>query len=117
MKDFQRSPLFGTGPSNETRYGKSEVLFMRTNGLTDLLVRIGLIGFLFISWTFFHSTKNYFTISGILKPKTSAYILIFITFLISLSETYFNMPLFWSFFFLQYAETISQTDTYEIIDA
>ena len=60
-----------------------------------------------------YAHKNYNT----LEPKTSEYILIFIPFLISLSETYFNMPLFWSFFFLQYAETISQTDTYEIIDA
>ena len=117
FKDFQRSPLFGTGPSNETRYGKEEVLFMRTNGLTDLAVRVGLLGFLFICWTFLHSLKNYFSVIGISKPKTSAYILMFITFLISLSETYFNMPFFWSLFFLQYAQIISQTDTYEIIDS
>ena len=48
LSDFHRSPLFGTGPSDETRYGKNEVLFMRTNGLADLIVRIGVIGFLFI---------------------------------------------------------------------
>jgi len=117
FKDFQRSPLFGTGPSNETRYGKNEILFMRTNGLTDFAVKVGLLGFLFICWTFFHSLKNYFSESGISKPKTSAHILMFITFLISLSEAYFNMPFFWSLFFLQYAEIISQTGTYEIIDS
>jgi hypothetical protein len=116
FKDFQRSPIFGTGPSNETRYGKKEVLFMRTNGLTDLVVRVGLLGFLFICWTFFRSLKNYFSENGMSPPKTSAYILVFITFLISLSETYFNMPFFWSLFFLQYAQSISQTETYEIID-
>jgi hypothetical protein len=116
FKDFQRSPIFGTGPSNETRYGKKEVLFMRTNGLTDLVVRVGLLGFLFICWTFFRSLKNYFSENGMSPPKTSAYILVFITFLISLSETYFNMPFFWSLFFLQYAQSIAQTETYEIID-
>ena len=116
LEDLQRSPLFGTGPSDETRYGKNEVLFMRTNGLADLIVRIGFIGFLFICWTFFRSLKTYFDASDIPKPKTSACILIFITFLISLSETYFNMPFFWSLFLLQYAERIPPVETYEIVD-
>jgi hypothetical protein len=116
INDFHRSPLVGTGPSDETRYGKTEVLFMRTNGLADLIVRIGLIGFLFICWTFVQSLKKYFTKSEILKPKTATYIFIFITFLISLSETYFNMPFFWSLFLLQYAERIPPVNTYEIID-
>ena len=116
VRDFQRSPIFGTGPSDETRYGKKEVLFMRTNGLTDLMVRIGILGFLFICWMFFHSLKKYFNKIDISKPKTCAYILICITFLISMSETYFNMPFFWSLFLLQYAETTPPINTYEIID-
>ena len=116
LNDFQRSPLFGTGPSDETRYGKSEVLFMRTNGLADLIVKIGIIGFVFVCWTFFHSLKRYFSISEIPKPKTSAYVFIFITFLISLSETYFNMPFFWSLFLLQYAERVPPINTYEIVE-
>ena len=116
LADFRRSPLFGTGPSDDTRYGKNEVLYMRTNGLADLIVRIGTIGFLFICWTFFTSSKKYFTINEIPKPKTSACIFIFVTFLISLSETYFNMPFFWSLFLLQYAERIPPIDTYEIVD-
>ncbi len=116
VTDFQRSPLFGTGPSDETRYGKTEVLFMRTNGLTDFLVRIGLIGFLFICWFFFQSLKNYLIKKDISKPKTSACIIIFTTFLISLSEAYFNMPFFWSLFLLQYSEIIQPPDAYEIIE-
>ena len=116
LSDFRRSPLFGTGPSDETRYGKKEILFMRTNGLADLIVRIGIIGFLFVCWTFFVSLKKYFATNEIPKPKTSAYIFIFITFLISLSETYFNMPFFWSLFLLQYAERIPPINTYEIVD-
>jgi len=116
MRDFQRSPIFGTGPSDETRYGKTEALFMRTNGLSDFIVRIGILGFLYICWMFFRSLKKYFTISEIEKPKTSAFIIIFITFLISLSEAYFNMVFFWSLFLLQYAETITPSNTYEIID-
>jgi O-antigen ligase len=116
LNDFQRSPLVGTGPSDETRYGKSEVLFMRTNGLADLLVRIGLIGFVFVCAVFYRSLKKYFSTNEIIKPKTTAYIFLLLTFLISLSETYFNMPFFWSLFLLQYAERIPPIDTYEIVD-
>ncbi len=116
FKDFQRSPIFGTGPSDETRYGKKEVLFMRTNGLTDLLVRIGILGFLFICIIFFQSLKNYFEKVEISKPKACAFILLFITFLISTSETYFNMPFFWALFLLQYEEAVPSKSSYEIID-
>ncbi len=115
-KDFQRSPIFGTGPSDETRYGKKEALFMRTNGLTDLVVRIGLLGFLFICIIYFRSLKNYFQKIEISKPKACAVILLFITFLISTSETYFNMPFFWSLFLLQYEEFLPSANSYEIID-
>lgn len=115
-KDFQRSPIFGTGPSDETRYGKKEALFMRTNGLTDLVVRIGLLGFLFICIIYFRSLKNYFHKIEISKPKACAFILLFITFLISTSETYFNMPFFWSLFLLQYEEFLPSANSYEIID-
>ena len=116
LSDFLRSPLVGTGPSDETRYGKTEVLFMRTNGLTDLIVRNGLIGFLFISWFYFQSLKLYFAKNDISRPKTSAYIIVFTTFLISLSEAYFNMPFFWSLFLLQYSETFQSSPTYDIIE-
>lgn len=117
LKDFQRSPLIGTGPSDETRYGKSEILFMRTNGVTDMLVRFGLIGFVFIFWFFSVSVKRYFSGLGISKPKISANVLIFVIFLIALSETYFNMPFFWSLFLLRYAETEPEESSYEIIDS
>jgi hypothetical protein len=116
LQDFQRSPLVGTGPSDETRYGKDEVLFMRTNGVADLLVRIGLIGFVFVWWRYSRSLRRYFGKNEISKAKTSAYIFMFITFLISLSETYFNMPFFWSLFLLEYAERTPPIDTYEIVD-
>lgn len=101
--DFQRSPVFGTGPSDETRYGKNEVLFMRTNGVTDIIVRIGVIGFIFLCWIFSKSIKAYLTASEIGRPKISAYVLLFIIFFVSLSETYFIMPFFWSLAFLEYA--------------
>lgn len=116
LKDFQRSPLVGTGPSDETRYGKNEVLFMRTNGLADLLVRIGVIGFVFVTIIFYRSLRKYFGTNDIPKPKTTAFIFLLIVFLISLSETYFNMPFFWSLFLLQYADRIPPIETYEIVD-
>ncbi len=102
--DFKRSPLFGTGQSNETRYGKNEELFMRTNGVSDILVRLGIVGFVFICWNLLLSLKNFFTITEVLKPNTTTYIMIFTLFFVSLSETYFILPFFWSLFLLQYAE-------------
>jgi len=104
FSDLQRSPLFGTGPSDETRYGKKEELFMRTNGVTDILVRLGIIGFIFLSWNFFFSFKRFFIRMRVIRTNTATYIAIFILFFISLSETYFLLPFFWSLALLQYAE-------------
>lgn len=101
--DFQRSPLFGTGQSDETRYGKKEELFMRTNGVTDILVRLGMVGFIFILWNMMLSFKKIFMNKEILKPATTACIVVFILLFVSLSETYFILPFFWSLFLLQYA--------------
>lgn len=115
LRDFQRSPVLGTGPSDETRYGKSEILFMRTNGVTDMLVRFGIIGFIFIFYFFGVSVRRYFSDMEISKPKTSANVLIFVIILIALSETYFNMPFFWSLFLLRYAET-DPDESYEMVD-
>jgi hypothetical protein len=102
--DFERSPIFGTGQSDETRYGKNEELFMRTNGVTDILVRLGIVGFVFICWNLFLSLKRFFIAKEVLKPHTTTGILIFTLFFVSLSETYFILPFFWSLFLLQYAE-------------
>jgi hypothetical protein len=111
FSDLQRSPLFGTGPADETRYGKNEILFMRTNGVTDILVRLGIVGFIFLFWHFFLSFKRFFIRKGVIKPNTTTCIAIFILFFISLSETFFLLPFFWSLALLQYAE-VPDTEIY-----
>jgi hypothetical protein len=84
---------------------------MRTNGVTDILVRLGIVGFIFLFWHFFLSFKRFFIRKGVIKPNTTTCIAIFILFFISLSETFFLLPFFWSLALLQYAE-VPDTEIY-----
>lgn len=110
FKDLQRSPLFGTGSSDETRWGPGEQLFMRTNGVTDFLVRMGIIGFTFCLFFMYNACKKLFERLEISKPAASAFVLTFTIYFISLGETFFVTIFFWSFFFIQYNNLVFEPE-------
>jgi O-antigen ligase len=110
FKDLQRSPLFGTGSSDETRWGPGEQLFMRTNGVTDFLVRMGIVGFTFCLFFMFNAWKKLFQRLENSKPGASAFVLTFTIYFISLGETFFVTVFFWSFFFIQYNNLVFEPE-------
>jgi hypothetical protein len=115
FKDLQRSPIFGTGSSDETRWGPNEKLFMRTNGITDFLVRMGIVGFTFCIFFMFNACKKLFQRLETPKPSASGFVLVFMIFFVSLGETFFVTVFFWSFFFIQYNNLVFEPETVETI--
>lgn len=101
LKDFVDYPLFGKGPSNLTRFvNPNKMKFNnRNNGITDFLVKFGLIGFLLYFVSMYSSMKKICLIYN-QEKKT---VLIFFTsvFLIAFSEVYFMYPLFFALSLLQ----------------
>lgn len=102
FKDLQRSPVFGTGSSDETRWGPGEKLFFRSNGLTDYLVRVGIAGFVFCFLFLANSCKNLFRRLDSDKAVPSGWILAFMIFFVSMGEAFLIMPFFQGMYFLQY---------------
>jgi hypothetical protein len=101
VEDFKGHEFFGRGGNSITRYSFTLTDQIRTVGLTDILVRMGLIYFLFMFFMIYHSIKmllNYFGRYDIIFL-----IGIFLTIIIILmSEVYFNHPIFWCLLFLQF---------------
>lgn len=101
LKDFVEYPLFGKGPNNLTRFVDPDKMEFnnRNNGITDFLVKFGLLGFLLYFVSMYSSLKKICLIYN-QEKKT---VLVFFTsiFLIAFSEVYFMYPLFFALSLLQ----------------
>lgn len=101
MQDFKGHELFGRGAHPLTRYAyQMPERQIRTVGLTDILVRVGILFFLIIMVYIYKSMSRivdyYDTHVGIMGLG------IFLTILVLLmSETYFVFPFFWCLMFLK----------------
>ena len=100
MQDFKGHEFFGRGGHPDTRYYyKMEDRQIRTVGITDILVRMGSLFFLYMMILLYISLKG--TIKFFNKEEKLLYIGAFISVLILLmSELYFNFPAFWCLLFL-----------------
>ncbi|MGB5966194.1 MAG: hypothetical protein WBG65_11805 [Sulfurimonadaceae bacterium] len=102
MRDLKGHELIGRGGNDLTRYDlhPGESIIIRTVGLTDILVRVGIPFFLYIFYLLYKSIYAYL---ATLQKKSHIYTIgIFASILVILmSETYFNYPLFWGLLFLQ----------------
>ncbi len=102
LRDFRGHELIGRGANDFTRYdlNPGEPFIIRSVGLTDILVRVGIVFFLYMFYLLYKSICAY--LEKLHKNNYIDCLAIFVTILITLmSETYFNHPLFWSFLFLQ----------------
>jgi hypothetical protein len=108
IKDFQdiiKYPLFGRGRNVATRfegYREEEILeFHRTNGLTDFLVKYGLLFSLFYFYNLYKSLR-YFCINHTFNTKFALYMLLTIL-TIGLSQTFFQGTFFISLIYVHLA--------------
>jgi hypothetical protein len=101
IDDFQKNPIIGYGLHVSTRYHNfGRIEQQRTNGLTDYLVKFGLIGFLIMVYNF------YKTFSLLIKPngKENVLIFIFALFLTVFAQVVLVTPIFFAlqFYHLQF---------------
>lgn len=104
MKDFKGHEFIGRGGHDKTRYDYTSkgYFLIRTVGLTDILVRVGVVFFAIMFYFIFKSICSYLEW---IEEKNQIYCVgIFIAILFTLmSEVYFNLPMYWSLLFLQFA--------------
>jgi hypothetical protein len=97
---FIKYPIFGTGRENSSRYSSLEMVEMkhRNNGLTDFLVKYGILFFIFyfymIRKTFISLSSYYFKNKTIWGNIALTAILI-----IGFSQTLFQMSAFIALFY------------------
>lgn len=93
IKDFYKYPLFGRGPNSLTRYDDpSQGINNRNNGITDFLVKFGLIGFVTYFYYMLRGFEQFAVANGF-KKRFSFYLL-FLILVIGFSELYFMYPFF-----------------------
>ncbi len=103
MKDLEGHELIGRGANDHMRYdlNPGEEVLIRTVGLTDILVRVGLPFFLLMMYFLYRSICSYLMFQN--QRNIFSCIGLFVTILITLmSETYFIYPMYWSLLFLQF---------------
>ncbi len=91
---IRESPLIGFGKTDQqvAEYSFQEVYFHRNNGLTELMVKFGFIGFIFYMFFLYIFLKRYCHYSYF-NYRFAIYSLV-IFLIIGFSETYFLRPLF-----------------------
>lgn len=94
INDFTTSPYYGLGLDDRTRYIDYDIngVSNRNNGISDYLVRFGLIGFLIYFFSMFKGIKNLLSYYG--ANKNLRYLFILLIFIIGFSELYFRLPFF-----------------------
>jgi hypothetical protein len=100
LRTFRDYPIFGTGRQDEGRYGSSVVneLRHRNNGVTDFLVKYGL---LFLIFYFYMVRKTYISFSSqnILRKKIWGNIALMAILIIGFSQILFQMSVFIAIFY------------------
>ena len=103
IQDFKGHEWIGRGGHDKTRYDlqPTNEMIARTVGLTDVLVRLGIIIFIILFYFVFKSICSY--LEWLHKRKHIYCFGFFIAILVTLmSEVYFNLPMYWSLLFLQF---------------
>lgn len=100
VKDFKGHEIAGRGFNPYTRYSHKPQKQIRTVGLTDIIVKMGILFFTYMMFLMYKSLcamiKN-----SVDKRETIYCIGSFLTILIALmSEVYFNFPMYWSLLFI-----------------
>jgi len=110
IKDFEEHEIIGRGTNPITRYSFDSHNQIRTVGITDILVKFGIIFFILMLYYLYTSICSYLKYQ---KKKENLYCLsIFTTIIITLmSEVYFNYPFYWSLLFLYILNKPKYKDT------
>lgn len=100
IEDFKGHEWVGRGSNPKTRYAYKAEEQIRTVGLTDIIVRMGLPFFLIMLFFVYKSMCS--LVNYTRKRKEQLYCIgSVLTILLTLmSEVYFNFPLYWSLIFL-----------------
>lgn len=99
LEDFKENFLIGVGLSDETRYKGHLYYSAATSGITDYLLKFGIVGFVVLLFNLRRSFR-FFEIKR--RVKASLYIVTAIL-VVSVSEAFLYLPLFWAFQFYQFA--------------
>jgi len=100
--DFDGHETVGRGSNPKTRYSYNPDQQIRTVGLTDILVRMGL------PFTLLMLVLLYYSLSQFLRANNQYSLIsalgLFSAILVTLmSEVYFNFPFYWCLLFLHFA--------------
>ena len=99
VKDFKGHELVGRGSNSSTRYSYDPENQIRTVGITDIIVRMGIPFFLFMMYFLYKSVCSFIVRADTYKRLycIGSILTIIVTLL---SEVYFNFPIYWSLLFL-----------------
>lgn len=100
VQDFEGHEIVGRGFNPLTRYSNGSLDQIRTVGLTDIIVKMGIPFFMYMMVLLYKSLCS--VVENSLNKKGTIYCVgNFITILITLmSEVYFNFPIYWSLLFI-----------------
>lgn len=99
--DIKGHALIGRGFHASTRFKFKIENQIRTFGLSDIAVKLGLPFFIYMMFLAYSSFKSYLSFNGINSNIIT--ISVFVTFFLTLfSQAYFNYSLFWCFLFLNF---------------
>lgn len=103
MQDLKGHEIVGRGGNDFTRYDLSptDKLIIRTVGLTDILVRVGIVVYIIMFYFIYKSICFY--LEWMNEKKIMYCVGIFVAILFTLmSEVYFNFQFYWSLLFMQF---------------
>lgn len=100
-KDFEGHELIGRGMNNKTRYLYDIEGQIRTVGITDIIVKMGLPFFILLVYMLINSIRSFITWNS-KNNSLNLLAVILSVFCLLFSQVYLNYSLFWSLFFLGY---------------
>ena len=104
IEDFKGHEIIGRGFHSKTRYLYQIENQIRTVGLTDIIVKMGLPFFIIIMCMLYYSLTSFLNFNyNNKKIFIVGSFLVIITLL--MSQVYFNYPFFWSILFLNFVYT------------
>lgn len=115
MKAFKGHEWIGRGGNNATRFDipSGGKLIITSVGLTDVIVKYGIIFFIIIVYFLYRSICAYVSVVSLKQSYVLICIAIFIPVLMLLvSEVYFNYSLYWSLLFLKFVYYLNNKGSY-----
>ena len=94
VQDFNMNPLVGYGVHNSTRYANyGGIEQQRSNGISDYLVRFGIVGFLIMVYNFYCTFHSLSSLS-VARKKRNIYLIILAIFTVTFSQVILTSPIF-----------------------